>query len=250
MEKIQYSELATLCDKKTNITDKNDLQKGLVWKLEACEGDKYLAALSKITINKNRNDKPFNVQDIINQPTLAEFEFSGKKDFNFICNLKPQKMILKANSNMEIIVKENERIYPSDFASKEALDLYMNFLGVTYMLTAIVNDVEYIIKFGSTRTTMKDRIGSYNCGTVTNYITASTTNFKILQSIVSTNALFKLYLCQGEGQKNYWFHNVASSPFATSYPLAVEEIMIKEFKSQFNRIPLANIQSNPTKTKK
>jgi len=46
-----------------------------------------LRSLEKIFPFNNKNDKSFSLEDIKAQPTLDEFSFSGKEDFNFICKL-------------------------------------------------------------------------------------------------------------------------------------------------------------------
>ena len=105
----------------------------------------------------------------------------------------------------------------------------------------------YIIKIGSSRTTFKQRLGSYNCGVVNNWRTASTTNIKILQSMVTNRINLNLYLfdCSQDLYVIDW-HGVRSVPFATPKALAVEDIMIKQFIKQFGHKPLANVQASAT----
>ena len=89
--------------------------------------------------------------------------------------------------------------------------------------------------------------GSYNCGVVNNWRTASTTNIKILQSFVTTRQIFNLYLydCSSDVMSFKW-HGVESVPFASPKPLAYEDILVKQFIDQFGIKPLANVQANAT----
>lgn len=223
--------LKTLCDKKGDY-------------YESKEGLDYIQALSGIFPLKNANDKPFTIEDIIKQPTLQEFNFSGVQDFKFICNLKakPLKII---NDN-----RENEKIIAYNFVDKEAEETFSNILGVTYIITCVINKKEHIIKIGSSRTTFKKRLASYNCGVVNNWRTASTTNIKILQSMVTTRLVFKLYLYDcNEGTLSYTWRGIESVPFASPKALAVEDIMVKQYYKQFKAKPLANVQTNATEVK-
>jgi hypothetical protein len=63
-----------------------------------------------------------------------------------------------------------------------------------YTLKAKIDGEEHIIKIGQTRKTFKDRLGSYNCGCVNNWRTASTTNLKLKQSLVATRQNIELYI--------------------------------------------------------
>ena len=188
-------------------------------------GKDYLNALSHIFPLNNKNDKPFNLTDIKMQPTLNDFSFSGKEDFIFICNLRASPLEIKEG------VRKNEKIQ-------------------AYILTCYIENKEHIIKFGQSRTTFKKRLGSYNCGVVNNWRTASTTNIKMLQSLVATRATLNLYLydCSDEVMIIEW-RGEKSVPFASPKSLAVEDIMIKKFMSQFGTKPLANIQSDATQVK-
>ena len=127
--------------------------------------------------------------------------------------------------------------------------MFKNKKGISYIITSIIDNKEYIIKIGQTRNTFKDRLSSYNCGSVSHWRTASTTNIKLLQSFIVTRLEFNLYLydCSNEPYILNW-HNVKSIPFASPKSLAVEDIMIKKFQEQFNIKPLANIQANATES--
>ncbi|WP_435128804.1 hypothetical protein ACR82Z_03390 [Mycoplasma sp. 6243] len=121
---------------------------------------------------------------------MSDFKFEGIKDFQFICKLKAKPLIIKDDK------RYNEKIVAFDFHNEKAKEIFENEVGVVYMITAYIDNNEYIIKFGQTRTPFIYRLQSYNCGTVVNWRTASTTNIKILQSFVSTRLEFKLYLYQ------------------------------------------------------
>ncbi len=207
-------------------------------------GVDYLEALSKIFSLDNKNDKPFTLDDIKAQPTLNDFSFSGKDDFIFICKLQANPLEIKDS------VRKNEKILAFNFADENAKKIFDKALGVAYILTCELENKEYIIKFGQSRTTFKDRLGSYNCGVVNNWRTASTTNIKMLQSFVTTRAIFNLYLydCSDEATIIEW-RGEKSVPFASPKSLAVEDIMIKKFITQFGRKPLANIQGDATQVK-
>lgn len=205
------------------------------------EGEDYINSLSSVFNLINRNDKPFSIDDIIKEPLLSDFEFEGKNDFIFICKLKADPMEIKNDK------RRNEKILAIDFVNRDARNVFDNSLGVAYIITCTLDNREYIIKFGQSRTTFKKRLGSYNCGVVNNWRTASTTNIKMLQSMVSTRLIFNLYLfdCSTEPYVLSW-HGEQSVKFASPKSLAVEDIMIKKFAKQFGKKPLANIQANAT----
>lgn len=207
-------------------------------------GEDYLNALSHIFPLNNKNDKPFNLTDIKAQPTLDDFSFSGKDDFVFICNLKATPLEIKGD------IRKNEKIQAFNFANKNVKNIFDKALGVAYIFTCEIENKEHIIKFGQSRTTFKKRLGSYNCGVVNNWRTASTTNIKMLQSLITTRATLNLYLydCSDEVVIIEW-RGEKSVPFASPKSLAVEYIMIKKFIAQFGYKPLANIQGDATQVK-
>lgn len=250
MSKKKFNiEILRLCNK-YKIDSEADLSKGYIYEYKSKDGKEYNDILLEVFGGENKNDKPFTVEQIIEQPKLSEFSFDGKNDFIFICDLVAEKMIVKTDKTLSKIDKKPEKIIPINFAGKNTKDIFYKELGVSYMLTAIIDNEEYIIKIGQSRTTFKDRLQSYNCGNVNNWRTASTTNIKILQSMLSTQKIFRLYICLSGEPITFNFHGVTSSPFASPKSLAIEEIMIKKFKEQFGKVPLANIQANPTTIKK
>ena len=204
-------------------------------------GSQYLESLEKVLGAVNRNDKPVTIDDIIQQPVLRDFSFSGIQDFKYVCKLHAYPMIIKNDR------RKNEKIVPYDFANDEMKRIFNYSMGTVYIFTCPYEGKEYIIKIGQTRTTFKTRLSSYNCGVVNNWRTASTTNIKILQSMVSTGLDFKLYIydCSEDPYILTW-HGVTSVPFSASKALAVEDIMIKKFIEIFGKKPLANIQAQAT----
>jgi hypothetical protein len=208
------------------------------------KGQAYIDALSKLFPLNNKNDQPFLIEDILKQPTLDSFRFEGKNDFEFICHLKARPLEITWTGD-----RINEKILTSDFASRRAMSIFENSSGVAYMITCIINGKEYIIKFGQTRTPFKDRLGSYNCGVVNNWRTASTTNIKILQSMVTTRQQFNLYIYDCGEPITYHWHGVTAQ-VASPMSLMVEDVIVKEFMKQYGYKPLANVQADATSSKK
>lgn len=209
---------------------------------ESKKGQDYLDALARIFPLDNINDNPFTINDIKQQPELRDFRFPGLIDYKYICKLSVRPMVITTDN-----IRINEKISPIEFASQEAERTFNQSLGVSYLLTCVIDGKEHIIKIGSSRTTFKQRLGSYNCGVVNNWRTASTTNIKILQSMVTNRINLNLYLfdCSQDLYVIDW-HGVRSVPFATPKALAVEDIMIKQFIEQFGHKPLANVQASAT----
>ena len=230
---IQLSRLIELCD--YNPDD------GLYYSKKGLE---YVNAIKSFLDGKNFNDIPFTVEDIVKQPVLGDFKFKGVEDFKYICKLKARPMII----NKQLSIKENEKILvvKNSFADEEAKNIFMNSLGVDYILTCPIDGNEHIIKIGNSRTTFNARLGSYNCGVITNARTASTTNLKILQSFVATRLEFNLYLLDCSDTTTFTWHGVESVPFASPKSLAYEDILVKEFIKQYDTKPLANVQANAT----
>lgn len=242
-----WKELLKLCDEYESLVN---IDGDLIISYKSKYGIDYNQALSLIFDLVNANDKPFTMEDVLKQPLKDSFKFKGINDFKFICQLKAREMEISINSNKEIVSRwMPEKIIALEFPSKKEEDIFNNSVGCAYIITSLVNEKEYFIKIGQTRTPFKDRLSSYNCGTVNNWRTASTTNIKMLQSMLSTRLIFKLYIydCNEKIQFNY--HGCLSSYFASPKSLAVEEIMLKKFQEQYNQKPLANIQTNPTNKK-
>lgn len=225
---MSIDELKVLCDLNVN------------GYYESKRGDTYIQAIYQLFKGTNLNDKPFTEKEILKQPKLDSFSFTGKNDFIYCCDLEAKPMILKGTK------RTNEKIIAFNFVDDKSKEIFEKSMGVAYMMTCPINGVEYIIKFGQTRTPFKKRLGSYNCGVVYNWRTASTTNIKILQSFVTTRLKYKLYIYDCHDVISYEWHGIKSVPFATPKSLAVEDIIVKEFMKQFGRKPLANVQTNAT----
>jgi len=227
---LSFDELLKLVDK---YIDHYESKKGL----------NYVQGLKDVFGDKNRNDRPFIIEDILKCPTLEDFWLDGMNEFEYCCILKADPMILYKTGER----KSNEKIIASSFANQKMLDVFKLSKGVAYMMTCEINKKEYIIKFGQTRNTFKDRLQSYNCGSVNNWRTASTTNIKILQSFVATRLPFKLYLRDcSEDNVTYVWSGIKSIPFASALSLAIEDIVVKEYVKKFGKPPLANVQANAT----
>jgi hypothetical protein len=215
-------------------------------KYVAKSGNDYVAALSALFPpnkdgKRNKNDTPFTRDEILRQPKLTDFKFDGVNDFVYVCNLEVDPLVITDEE------RSNEKIYAIDFQGEDAKKLYEKRLGVVYLLTCLIDDNEYIVKIGCSRTTFKDRLGSYNCGTVNNWRTASTTNIKMLQSFVATRETFKLYLFDSGEPEVFNWHGVQSLPFASQIIYAVEDILVKKFMEIFGHKPLVNVQTSATK---
>lgn len=217
------------------------------------EDEEFVEALNRIFPWTNKNDIPFTKNDIRNTKKLKDFSFDGKNDFEYVCDLFANPI----NLNPETKNWDNEKIVTQWRQGDKHKNSFKKYIGVAYLITCVLDPIvkpldsalepdEYIIKFGSTRTPFGKRLSSYNCGSINNSRTASTTNFKLLQSFVACNTPFKLYLCFCGASKKIRWHGKLSVPFSTAKPLAVEDIMIKEYKKQFNSKPLANVQTNAT----
>lgn len=206
-------------------------------------GIAYIESLKKLFKFNNKNDIPFTTDDVIRQPELKDFNFSGIDDFVPACTLKGEPLIIDGD------YIRNERIIVDRYEDNNMETIMRTTMGVCYLMTMTIYGREHIIKFGSTRTPFLKRLGSYNCGTVKARFkgTCSSTNFKILQSFITTRKDVSLYIwISDESALTYNFHGVISVPFASQKVLAIEDIMIKQFKTQFGHRPLANIQSNAT----
>lgn len=239
-----WKQLLKLCDENKSIINADG---DLIILYKSKSGIDYIRALASIFDLVNTNDRPFTIEDVIKQPLKNTFKFVGINDFKLICYLKARQMEILVNINQATLYQwAPEKIIAFDFPSTKEENIFNNALGCTYIISALVNNQEYFIKIGQSRTPFKNRLSSYNCGTVNNWRTASTTNIKMLQSMLATGLVFKLYIydCNEKIQFNY--HGCLSSYFASPKSLAVEEIMLKKFQQQYHQKPLANIQTKPT----
>ena len=205
------------------------------------ENDQFVDAYLRVTGGTNKNDIPFTKKQILEQPTLESFKFDGVNDFVYVCDLVAHPISNITNDDWT-----NEKIEAVNFTSDVSRSIFYQSMGVAYMLTCVIDDKEFIVKLGQTRTAFKQRLASYNCGVINNARTASTTNIKILQSFVAVNRPFKLYIFDCGNPVSYEWRGEKSVPFASPMPLAVEDIMLKKFIQQFGQKPLANVQTSAT----
>ena len=213
-------------------------------------GKEYADALKAIFYpddDGNTNDKPFLEEDILVQPTLRRFHFAALDQFKFNCKLKAIPMKLDKNGDLMNLggrSKSREKVIAYDFYDDDAENIFKNSVGVAYIITCPIDDDEYIIKIGQTGGTFEDRLGSYNCGYVTNWRTASTTNIKIVQSFVATRKVFNLYIrdCGMLAKKYKWAHR-STALIASPLVEAIENICLQRFNEKFHCKPLANVQT-------
>ncbi|MCL4374214.1 MAG: GIY-YIG nuclease family protein [Candidatus Marsarchaeota archaeon] len=118
----------------------------------------------------NKNDRPINESDVEKQIRFNDFCYKDK--FRFICRLAPN------------ILKERIDIIDEVDSLTDKPDL-------VYAL--VING--RIIKIGSSTTSFKDRVSSYNCGkkAYRQNGTCSTTNYVVLQSILNINKNVDVY---------------------------------------------------------
>lgn len=241
-KKISASDLISLCD--LDASTNTYVSK---------KGQDYADALKALFYpddDGNENDKPFLDSDITKQPTLDEFRvrFKALDEFKLVCKLKANPM--KLDSKGELIrngrKKTKEEIEAFGFVDDNTRSIFENSIGVAYIITCPINGSNHIIKIGQTGGTFKDRLGSYNCGYVKNWRTASTTNIKIVQSFVATRREFNLYLrnCGDLAKPIKWAGRLTSTSIASPLPEAIENICLQVFAKKFNNTkPLANIQT-------
>lgn len=116
-------------------------------------------------VKKNKNEVLV-TQAEIDAITLNLTDFEYKESFRFLCRLHPNQ----TRERFDIINAVDE----ADFNIRRPALLYM-----------FVMDGK-ILKIGASITSFKGRVGSYNCGTLSNRLrgTCSTTNFFVLQSLL------------------------------------------------------------------
>ena len=241
-KKLTASDLISLCD--FDATSNTYTSK---------QGQDYADALKALFYpddDGNENDKPFLDSDILEQPTLDEFRkrFKALDEFKFVCKLKANPM--KLDSSGELIKtgrkKSKEEIVAIAFANNDVKKVFETSIGVAYIITCLIDGKNYIIKIGQTGGTFDDRLGSYNCGYVKNWRTASTTNIKIVQSFVATRREFNLYLrdCGDLAKPIKWARRSTNTAIASPLPEAIENICLQVFSKKFDgKKPLANIQT-------
>lgn len=119
----------------------------------------------------NRTDRIVIEKDLSNEIDYGNFEHKDK--FSFLCDLVPDR-------KKERLVIENADINK------------INKIGVLYVF--VLNNK--LLKVGSSTTSFKDRVQSYNCGKEKyrrKHGTCSTTNYFVLQTILRWNKSIKVY---------------------------------------------------------
>ena len=229
----EFNDLISMCNKQK---DGSYIQK---------TGDLFIDSFKKHIEKKHKKEcknlSLFSIDDIKKQKELCDFSFQGKNDFKLVGKLVGEKMKIDSTNKItyeKIVIKDDKFETGTEY-------IYKNSKGVVYMITALLDNKEYIIKFGSSRKVLMERINSYNAGKIRNIGTASTANIFILQSIIASNLEFNLYVCDCSDfiERFKWYDKI-SAPFASSKSLAYENIIIKAFEEQFKCIPIGNTQKD------
>ena len=167
---------------------------------------------------KNRNITPIKEMNEL-KDEIKFSQFIYKKYFIHLCNLIPnkddEKLCIEFISNS----RKNEK-------------------GIVYVF--VIED--RILKIGQTITNINQRIQSYNCGKTRYRIsgTNSTTNYFILQSLLSLDKIVKVYAYFTRKHK----YKIFGEKGIDSFPSAkiIEKKIIKDFKEKYNKLPIANTQ--------
>lgn len=183
---------------------------------------------------KSSNCKFNSLKNIFKQWTGEELV--SKDNFHFVCELKGEDEELFMHNRMK------------DY------NIYSKINGIDYIITCIINNIEFIFKIGMSRKTWEERLQSYNCGKKKyreNKGTNSTTNYKVLQTIChiqkhNPETVFNLYLYgDGDDTEVIWKGiNAGYSSPDQRIPIAVEHILISLCKKSCNKIPIGNNQHN------
>lgn len=207
-------------------------------------GADFIKALREFSKSSNKNDTPFTLEEVIQQPTIDEFKFDGVKEFKFICKWRIRVLEIRYNEVKKKYERSNEKIIPFDFPSISEKQIFDNSKGVVYLLTYKHQEKEHIIKIGQTRNTLLSRMGSYNCGVINNWRTASTTNIKLIQSMVANRLILNVYAIDlSHDNIEYVWHGIKSPKLSSPKNIAYENILISEYIKQFNKKPLFNVQT-------
>ena len=169
--------------------------------------------------NKNKNIVPIkSLKELDKEISYENFEY--KEHFSLIARLVPNRDLEKLE--LEILDEK---------ACKEE--------GFVYVF--VIKDK--IFKIGQSITNLKKRIQSYNCGKIEYRIngTNSTTNYFVLQSLLSINVKIEVYAYFPPKPSYEIFNHL----FKDSYPPAkrAENIILKTFKENHKRLPIGCTQS-------
>ena len=147
---------------------------------------------------------------------------------------------------------ENEKLFMIDKTKDFNKDVRIE--SVSYILTCVINGVEYVFKIGQSRKNWIERLNSYNCGKKKYRDkggTNSTTNYKILQSICNIQKFhpeitFNVYLYGQDNKEEIIWKGINSGMSSPDLriSLAVEHILLALCQKVYNHIPIGNDQVN------
>ena len=125
-------------------------------------------------VKKNKNEVLVTAEEI-DAVTLKFEDFEYKDEFRLLCCLHPNK--------------DRERLEIKDAVDEPEFNLRRPALLYIFAVDG------KILKIGASMTSLKGRIGSYNCGTLSNRLrgTCSTTNFFVLQSLLNYGKVIDVY---------------------------------------------------------
>ncbi len=117
-----------------------------------------------------RSDRVLTEKDLAGEMSLDDFEYKG--EFSLVCELFPDR------KNERLLIEHDN-------------DELINKRGVLYLFVLGGK----LIKIGSTTTSFKDRVSSYNCGKRAYRAngTCSTTNYFVLQNLLNINKKVQVY---------------------------------------------------------
>ena len=194
--------------------------------------------------NKNTVVVPWTKAEILEQPQLKDFDNIQLTDFVYISDIytKPLTLLKETEnwSNSKIMLKPE---------TDDLIELYTKKLGGVYIITAFIDNKEFVIKVGMSRVTLKGRISSYNCGAINNYVKGSVTNIRVLQSIIGSGVKYGIYFYHCGDPKTIIWQGIESVPLSSNKPIGVEDILVKKFKERFGKVPIGNVQANATVVK-
>ncbi len=245
---ISIKDLIPFCEEVNDLTPEQQ-QKGFIKHLRIPPNFDYRQLLRSENPNTIINENAFSKKDIVAQPELKDFNFKGLKDFIPAgkLSLNPLEILINKDEKQNVVIQE--KVSLNDYASEEAKTKWNTYLGACYILTAVVDGKEHFIKVGQTRKTMSERAGSYSTGSLKYIGKNSTTNLRILQSMVNADpdVEFRMHIWYNPDRHSgrISLYDEISSPLADGTQLAMEEITIKKFVQQFGFKPLGNVQMDP-----
>lgn len=212
----------------------------------------FIAFVESIIKPRNFNDKLITVEMIVQQPKLDDWSYinsegfvnqlMGGKTFVYCGKWKVEYPYIDEEG---VFIENNIEMEMPDDVPECIVELYKKTTGIAYLLTCVVDGIEYILKIGMTGKTMSDRQSSYNCGNIVNRYngTCSTTNFKIKQSLAS-GLTFNVYAldCSADN-KSYTDGKRITPKFSGPLPEAVEYLLNEDFADTFGHKPLLNTQT-------